>query len=151
MRSLRWMSSMKATYLLQQENNGLLSWAVPHLEINLTQIKSNEIKLVFSPSHILPPQKKENIVWWRAYRILPDKLFLTPCLDSNSTTEFKPDMLSAVSTINIIWRRGTMYGELCMHTCAERMTSLGKDDLIIITYRSGEGGRIMGHIMLHSF
>ena len=32
-RSLRWMSSMKATYLLQQENktnNGRLRWAVPH-------------------------------------------------------------------------------------------------------------------------
>ena len=45
-----------------------------------------------------------------------------------STTEPKSELLSVVSAQDRIYHRGKMYVALCMHTCAEKMIFLGKDD-----------------------
>ena len=47
---------------------------------------------------------------------------------SHSTTEPKPDMLSAVSTRNRIWCRGKMDAASCMNMCAEKTLFSRKDD-----------------------
>ena len=56
------------------------------------------------------------------------KLFMTPCFDSDNTTEPKPKMVSTVSTGKRIQRYGKMYVVLCIQTCAEKTTFLGEDD-----------------------
>ena len=53
---------------------------------------------------------------------------MTPVFDSHSTTEPKPELLSADSNRNRICRCGKMYMALCMHTCVEKTTFLGKVD-----------------------
>ena len=55
-------------------------------------------------------------------------MFMTPPLDSHSTTEPEMEMLSAIATKNRICRCGKMYAALCMHTCAEKAKFLGKDN-----------------------
>ena len=44
---------------------------------------------------------------------------MTPPIDSHSTTEPKPEFLSAGSNRNRICHRRKMYAALCMHTFAE--------------------------------
>ena len=53
---------------------------------------------------------------------------MTPNLDSQSTTEPNWEMQSAVSTRNISQCVGKMYVALCTHTCAEKITFVGKDN-----------------------
>ena len=55
-------------------------------------------------------------------------MFTTPHLDSHSTTDPKPEILSAVLTGNRISHDGKMYAALCMCTCAEKTIFFGKDD-----------------------
>ena len=55
-------------------------------------------------------------------------MFMTPHLDSHSTTDPKPEILSAVYTGNRINVMEEMYAALCMCTSAEKTTFLGKDD-----------------------
>ena len=58
--------------------------------------------------------------------ITDKKMFMTPPLDSHSTTEPKLDMLLAVSTGYRIWCHGKMYAALCMHMCVEKTTFFWK-------------------------
>ena len=51
-------------------------------------------------------------------------MFMTPHIDSHSTTDPKPDIQSAVLTGNRISRDGKMWAALC----AEKTRFLGKDD-----------------------
>ena len=58
-------------------------------------------------------------------------MFMTPHLDSHSTTDLKPEILSAVQTGNRFHVMEEMYAALCMYTCAKKTTILGKDDSTI--------------------
>ena len=74
MSSLRWTSSTKATYLLQQEyktNNGWLSFAVPkRKKSSLSIFFSLPLPILLTPS----PLKTMRFTWrWRVYPILPEK------------------------------------------------------------------------------
>ena len=74
-RSLRWMSSMKATYLLQQENNTnneRLRWFVQHSEsIQLSLNMSNNILMPTRSGLFLYFVElfPHNIVWWSQWSI----------------------------------------------------------------------------------
>ena len=52
------------------------------------------------------------------------KLLMTPHLDSHSTADPKPEILSEIE-FQVIEK---MYTALCMCTCAEKTIILGKDD-----------------------
>ena len=91
-------------------------WSVPHSEFekkyNSPHIFSRltwAVPKKYSPLPnffwSLPPETMK-ITRWRVYCILPEKLSLDPPLDSRSTTEPEPEMLSAVSTRNWICRCG---------------------------------------------
>ena len=68
---------------------------------------------------------------------------MTPHVDSHSTTDPKPESLSAVWTGDRISRDWEMYAALLMYTCAEKTTFLGKDDLSIVEW-GGEGSTLIG-------
>ena len=57
-------------------------------------------------------------------------MFTTPYLDSHSRTDPQPEILSAVLTGNRIPHDGRNV----RGTCAEKTTSLGKDDLTIVEW-----------------
>ena len=64
-------------------------------------------------------------------------LVVTPPHDSHSTTEPKPKFLSDVMTKNRIGNPRKIYAALCMHTCADKNTFIGKDYLTIVECAGG--------------
>ena len=72
-RSLRWMNSTKATHQLQQENKkniGWLSWSLPHLKSNETQLNwikrpSVEDNLQWKMTFVGRWPSVEDNFWWK--------------------------------------------------------------------------------------
>ena len=72
MRSFCWMSLMKATYLLQQENetnNWWLNWALPHSELNKESIPPSSILFLPPPPRNNEDHKTKGLLYitWKNY------------------------------------------------------------------------------------
>ena len=74
-----------------------------------------------------PGTSMEDNLHWKTIFTGRRSLVKNSSFESHSTTEPKPELLSAVLTRDRICHHREMYAALCMHTCAEKTIFLGKD------------------------